>query len=922
MATKWKNYNTGFRMLAIFLVIVSAVSSMLTGYYTVRNHLLYDTENSAAYYNTVFFESCIQNEIDVISHYAETQNKQAVAQRDAENKALSEEYKNTLLALSDLLMSLYQNKFQASTDIFSGATDASDHFYRFLRITNDDEIDEEYYYNYVNLQSLPQIDRIYDIRENYRISVDDRVVESYDDNAIDMAQTVMNPTVATVNTIDPQPTTEQAAETETAYEIATVTTAPFNDIYAYYNDEADYYESSREAIENAAWLANVFNLRCCLISSVNTVYRSAIELMDITVGRDTYLDYSSLAENSLVQYLFYSPAYDEYFTNIEALQPESPGETMMQTGANIKDIIAQIRKNAENSPWHIFITADGIDHNIGNGTEGKSTLRNDFFTETKLKNYSSETIGGELYMFKNSGEYDEDIYAYIEQNFEDARDHADMLFLMTVAGVTVFLLSAAYILIAGTGRRIALDKLYNDWHFLLSGGLTAAAVVPAINIFSNTILEYARFGGHYHIIYYTVNNFDWSFAVWELLFPLLCAAALLVLFEYLVSVIRNARNGQLIRHSFWYALPAWGIRKARAHRGETPKHYRKMFTVTLIAGIVFIFIALICELSLFDAADVDAVAPFVLLLTILVFGGLLWLILYHIRGLDKITDAAEKIRKGDYTANLDFKKIPRHLRPLASDIMQNRDGIRTAVEQSIRDERMRTALITNVSHDLKTPLTSIVSYADLLKKCELEDKKAALYVDIINEKADKLKHLIEDLTEASKATTGNIKIEKIRINLYEMALQAVGEYSDELEKRRIETVISQPESDVIVYADNRQTWRIIENLLSNVKKYAMPGTRVYIDVRKRDKDGVFEIKNVSEHPLNIPAEELTQRFVRGDESRTTEGSGLGLSIAKSLCELQMGKFDIGIDGYLFKASVRLPLAYIPQPTEQPLANNG
>ena len=220
---------------------------------------------------------------------------------------------------------------------------------------------------------------------------------------------------------------------------------------------------------------------------------------------------------------------------------------------------------------------------------------------------------------------------------------------------------------------------------------------------------------------------------------------------------------------------------------------------------------------------------------------------------------------------------------------------------------MKTALITNVSHDLKTPLTSIITYSDLLSKRELGDGEAEKYVGVINEKAIRLKRLIEDLVEASKASTGNIKINTINLNLCEIAMQAVGENTDELEKRQLEAVVTCPEEGVTVFADSRQTWRIIENLLSNVKKYAMQGTRVYIDVRRQDGFGVIEIKNVSALPLNIPARELTQRFVRGDAARTTEGSGLGLSIARSLCELQGGRFEISIDGDLFKVCVALPL---------------
>ena len=179
---------------------------------------------------------------------------------------------------------------------------------------------------------------------------------------------------------------------------------------------------------------------------------------------------------------------------------------------------------------------------------------------------------------------------------------------------------------------------------------------------------------------------------------------------------------------------------------------------------------------------------------------------------------------------------------------------------------------------------------------------------MLEEKSERLKHLIEDLVEASKATTGNVKLNFVRVNLYELAMQAMGENADALEAAGLNVRLNQPEQEPILFADSQKTWRIIDNLISNVKKYALAGTRVYIEVGEENGAGVFAIKNVSREPLDVPIEQLTQRFVRGDASRSTEGSGLGLSIAQSLCELQSGTLEITMDGDLFKVTVRLPLA--------------
>ena len=214
---------------------------------------------------------------------------------------------------------------------------------------------------------------------------------------------------------------------------------------------------------------------------------------------------------------------------------------------------------------------------------------------------------------------------------------------------------------------------------------------------------------------------------------------------------------------------------------------------------------------------------------------------------------------------------------------------------------MKTELITNVSHDIKTPLTSIINYVDLLKQENIQDEKVQEYIKVLDSKSQRLKKLIEDLVEASKASSGNVKLNIEEINLSELLKQVTGEFKDKFDERNLIIDLDLPSNNVNIQADNRYMYRIIENLYSNVSKYALENTRVYITLLKTNDEIRLEIKNVSKDKLNITADELMQRFVRGDKSRYTEGSGLGLSIAKSLCELQDCKFDIEIDGDLFKA---------------------
>ncbi len=274
--------------------------------------------------------------------------------------------------------------------------------------------------------------------------------------------------------------------------------------------------------------------------------------------------------------------------------------------------------------------------------------------------------------------------------------------------------------------------------------------------------------------------------------------------------------------------------------------------------------------------------------------------------------AVENMKNGNLDISLDSTKFVFPLKDFARNLNECRDSIEKAVGEALKGERLKTELITNVSHDLKTPLTSIINYVSLLKLCNIEGEDENKYLDILDEKSTKLKRLIEDLTEASKASSGNIKMTLETVNLNELALQAVGENNDILENVGLEIIVSQKNDDLFVKADSQHTFRIFDNLFSNVKKYALSGTRVYVDVYKDGNYGVFSVKNISKDKLNISAEEITERFVRGDNSRTTEGSGLGLSIARSFAELQNGIFLIEIDGDLFKVTIKLPITSKPQ----------
>ena len=228
----------------------------------------------------------------------------------------------------------------------------------------------------------------------------------------------------------------------------------------------------------------------------------------------------------------------------------------------------------------------------------------------------------------------------------------------------------------------------------------------------------------------------------------------------------------------------------------------------------------------------------------------------------------------------------------------------------MKSERLKTDLITNVSHDIKTPLTSIINYVTLLKQEKFEDPKIRRYLEVLDEKSQRLKTLTEDVVEASKISSGNITLEFMNINLVEMIQQTSGEFEEKFKERNLAEVMSLPEREVIISADGRRLWRVLANIYNNAAKYAMEGTRVYADLYTTGKSAVFSLKNISEQSLNISADELTERFIRGDISRSTEGSGLGLSIAKTLTEMQGGKFELYLDGDLFRVTLTFTIAGI------------
>ena len=265
----------------------------------------------------------------------------------------------------------------------------------------------------------------------------------------------------------------------------------------------------------------------------------------------------------------------------------------------------------------------------------------------------------------------------------------------------------------------------------------------------------------------------------------------------------------------------------------------------------------------------------------------------------------KRMNAGDLQEKIDTKYLLGSFKTIAEDLNALADVAAIAAEKQLKSERMKTELITNVSHDIKTPLTSVINYVDLLQQPHTEEE-GAQYLEVLSRQSSRLKKLVEDLMDMSKASSGNMAVNITSVDAVEAVNQALGEFADKLDSVQLTPVFRSPDSQLHILADGRLTWRVLSNILSNVVKYALPGTRVYLDLLRLDKTVVLSVKNISREELNISAEELTERFVRGDASRNTEGSGLGLNIAQSLMQLQKGSLDLTVDGDLFKVTLTFP----------------
>lgn len=396
-----------------------------------------------------------------------------------------------------------------------------------------------------------------------------------------------------------------------------------------------------------------------------------------------------------------------------------------------------------------------------------------------------------------------------------------------------------------------IDKLYNDLNIVLIGCLTAMWIAMIVEVFRDMYM------------FFTV--------------PIFIIGLLLIL-----SLVKHIKNRTFFQHTLLYQL------------------FKKLFILVkhvFDSGSTGVKIVLL----VIGYPLVVAATFFMFPITM---GIAAWLAMRKVKSFNRIKEGVEQIKNGDlhHRIEVDGKG---EFHQLAENINRITDGLKKAVDSEIKSERLKTELITNVSHDIRTPLTSIITYVDLLK-LENDPKMIAEYVDVLDQKSKRLKLLTDDLFEAAKASSGSIPVQLERIDIVSLLTQGIGEMDEKIEASSLDFKLAHPTEKVYVKADGKLLWRSIENLFSNIFKYALPTSRVYIGVEDLGNEILVTFKNISAYELNISVDELMERFKRGDESRSSQGSGLGLSIAESLIHIQNGKFLVQVDGDLFKVMIYLP----------------
>lgn len=489
-------------------------------------------------------------------------------------------------------------------------------------------------------------------------------------------------------------------------------------------------------------------------------------------------------------------------------------------------------------------------------------------------------------VYETSSEYRNDLYHMADEAFNWFYGYADNADVFCIFFAIVALVSGAY-LIWAAGHRNGRDEIVIGFLDRIPFGIYSAIAFGLLMFFACGV-------GFIEII----NDYSQLLGIGTAIVTIMYVIATL----YIATIVVRLKGKCFWRYTLahYLLIPA---KKILDYSRENLSLFKKV-TILVVGILAFIGITGIIALEISSSLANPIPAFLWLIIVLFELASILYRICFQ---LNRIKEGGERIASGKVDEPINTEGLSWELKKHAENLNSISQSIELAVSEKMKSERFKTELITNVSHDIKTPLTSIINYVDLMKKENITDPTLLEYMDVLDRQSSRLKKLIEDLMEASKASTGNLTVNLEECDVTVMLSQAVGEFEEKMVQKGLIPVVTYPEEKVVLSADGRHLWRVFDNLLNNICKYAQPSTRVYINVDNNGQELNIIFKNISSSQLNISSEELMERFVRGDSSRNTEGSGLGLSIAKSLTELMNGRLELCVDGDLFKVTLVFPV---------------
>lgn len=644
------------------------------------------------------------------------------------------------------------------------------------------------------------------------------------------------------------------------YESSGNNDAPLKEVY-----KPDGADSILDVVNNnKEWKGN-------LSKAYQYLYEALVQYSDASYGEKILKTYASGATN--VNYMYVDTKSGKVYTNIKDV-----------TSSNYLKTLDKLTSGA--GPF-VLIAPDTQDCVLGFSNISDWTVS---YWQNMLKNTG---LAGENYLYFVSVDKDFPVLDRIKQE-KLVYDKFEPWLVPVMAGSVLALilaLAGVVILTIGAGRNNEDKKVHLNF-FDRCYTEIVAVVVFMIWLMGTSVIVQAMDDEEMRIVWKTIG-----FGTLGLWFGIWFLAGWLSLVRRIKA--RSLWRDSLLRHILLLVRKCFS--KCSNLLVFLGGNMISRVKIILLFGI-FIFLQF-----MFTGMTVEGGSALSLLLMIVMDCAVLYYLIKKAWGREQIIAGLKKITDGDLQYKIPTEKLSGEQEMVADYINHIGEGLDAAVENSLKNERMKTELITNVSHDIKTPLTSIINYVDLLKRENPEDPKIRGYLEVLENKAQRLKVLTEDVVEASKASTGNIALEMTDLNFIELVHQVIGEFEEKFEERNLKMVVHFDEEEAIICADGRRLWRVLENVFGNVSKYAMENTRVYVDVKVDRPNVQLSLKNISAQPLNISADELTERFIRGDVSRNTEGSGLGLSIAKDLVQLQGGEFRLYLDGDLFKVTIEFKM---------------